>query len=169
MMHSKYFEHAKLVVDYSQEQRSNGVEPNCEVCKKVIPEKPYWCCTSCTGECKVWYGFARYPDAHSDTYVCIPCNLRIEEKKPWLLQRVAEPVDLHGILHTLVLATDSPAVPQKELTNDQLEHKLEEQAAALRDLRAQFSEHERVMSERLQNLEGLLERVLAGMVKNGRN
>jgi uncharacterized coiled-coil protein SlyX len=100
-----------------------------------------------------------------DTYVCISCNLDHEAKKPWLLQRVVEPDGVHGSRHTLALATDSSVASQTELTTehrlDQLEKKLEEQAAASRELHAQFKNHENIMEERLQEMFRLLHQLLA--------
>jgi len=116
-----------------------------------------------------------HSDICLDVYVCVPCNLRIEEQKPWLLQRKPEPDGLHRIMHTLVLATDSEAVapPEQPLTTErrleQLEKRLEEQAAAADKLHGRFEETEKSITERLQKVEDLLERVLAGQARNGYN
>ena len=84
------------------------------------------------------------------------------------------------MLHTLVLVTGPLVPPQTEATVEEGVNQVEEHASAIRDLRAQLAEHdrdlraqlaehERVMSERLQRVEGLLERVLAGMARNDSN
>ena len=97
--------------------------------------------------------------------MCISCNLREEKEKPWLLQRVADADGSHGLQHTLVLVTNPSTSTEGRLTTterfDRLEGKLNEQANASDELRTRFAEHERVMSERFQRLEELLERVLA--------
>ena len=92
--------------------------------------------------------------------------------KPWLLQRVADPDGSHGLQHPLVLVTNPSTSTEGGLTTterfDQLEGKLNEQA---NELRTRFAEHERVMSERFQKLEELLERVVAvgQRAETGRN
>ena len=115
----------------------------------------------CWGECNGCYGFSRYTDADSGTYICISCNLQIEAEKPWLLQRVPEPMDSHGVLHTLILVTGP-----LELTVEEGGNQVEEHGRAIRDLRAQLAAHERVVSDRFQKMEDLLERLLA---QNGPN
>ena len=57
--------------------------------------------------------------------------------------------------------TEGDPTTTERLHQLQLEHRLDEQATAIDGLRAQFAEHERVMSERFQRLEGLLGRLLA--------
>ena len=106
--------------------------------------------------------------------MCVPCNLRIEKQKPWLLQRKPEPDGSHKILHTLILATDSEVVaPEQPLTTEmrleQLEKKIEEQAAAALKLHGHFEENEKSITGRLQKVEDLLERVLAGLARNSPN
>jgi hypothetical protein len=43
------FQYAKKVVEASVEKQSAGFELPCSLCKKAIPEKPYWCCLGCDG------------------------------------------------------------------------------------------------------------------------
>jgi len=75
-------------------------------------------------------------------------------------------------MHTLVLATDPEAVApqQQHLTTEQrleqLEKRLEEQVAAGHRLHDRFEENEKVITERLQKVEDLLERVLTGLERN---
>ena len=118
-------------------------------------------------------------------YICISCNLDNEAKKPWLLQRVADPPNApHNVLHTLALATDSSASSETELTTerrlDRLEKKFEEQAAASRELQDAFRElngafrelhnrfenHEKVMQDRMEEVFRLLHQVLAHKVQS---
>ena len=163
---SGLFEQAKSIVQTNQILWSHFI---CEMCKKDIVEAPYWCCIACYCEYNVWCGFPRYTNTDSAVYVCISCNLQIEAEKPWLIQRAPEPVGEHGVLHTLVLITKPLEPPQAELTVESGDNQVQEPASAIRDLRAQLTEHERVMSERLQKVEDLLERLLAGMARNGPN
>lgn len=78
-------------------------------------------------------------------------------------------------MHTLVLATDSEAVTASaqtlttETRLEQLEKRLEEQADAAQKLHGQFEENEKSITERLQRVEALLERMLAGLASNGSN
>ena len=78
-------------------------------------------------------------------------------------------------MHTLVLATDSEAVappeqpPTTEKRLEQLEKRLEEQATAVDKLHSRFEDNEKTITERLQKVEDLLERVLAGLARNGYN
>src|SRR5258708_35137326 len=94
----------------------------------------------------------RYTDSDSvtPTYLCISCNLQIEAEKQWLLQRTPEPVDSHGVLHTLVLVTRPLDFSQAESTVEGGDNQAGEHPTTIRDLRAQLVEHERVTSERLQ-------------------
>ena len=73
------------------------------------------------------------------------------------------------MLHTLVLVTGPSEPPQAELTVKEEDNQVEGHVRAIRNLPAQLAEHERVMSERLQRVEDLLERLLAGMARNGPN
>jgi len=100
--------------------------------------------------------------------VCVPCNLRIEEQKPWLLQRKPEPDGLHRTMHTLVLATDSEAVAPPE-QSPTTETRLEQLEKRLDKLHSRFEDNEKTITERLQKVEDLLERVLAGLARNGYN
>jgi hypothetical protein len=101
-------------------------------------------------------------NASVDTYICTSCNLNNEAKKPWLLQHVADPDDTHTVLHTLALAIDSSVSSETELTMerrvDLLEKKLEEQAAASRDLKERMEEGFRllhqVLADKLQSSSG---------------
>ena len=110
-------------------------------------------------------------DIGADTYVCIYCNLDNEAKKPWLLQRVADPPPPNGphhVFHTLALAVDSS---KTELTIEdrlnRLEEKFEQQVAAFRELHNRFESHEKVMQECMQEMSHLMHQVLAATVQNG--
>jgi len=78
-------------------------------------------------------------------------------------------------MHTLVLATDTEAValPEQPPTTDkrleQLEQRFEDQAATAQKLHDRFEENEKAITERLRKVEDLLERVLAGLARNGNN
>ena len=139
------------------------------MCQKTVGEVPYWCCTACDGEYNVSYGIFRYTNVDSATYVCISCNLGEEKEKSWLFQLKANSDKSHRIQHILVLVTDRSTLTEREPTTIeqlrqlqlQLERRLDDQATAIDGLRAQFADHEKVISGRFQTLEGLLERVLA--------
>ncbi len=110
----------------------------------------------------------RNPDICLDIYVCVPCNLRIEKEKPWLLQRKPEPEGLHKLLHTLVLATDPGAVapPEPPLTT---EKRLERVERSLEELHSRLEKTEKSVTDHLQQLGDLLGRVKPGLVGNGSN
>jgi len=162
-------EDAKRVVGTSVENMSTVSELSCAQCEKAIPEKPYWCCLDCIGA----FGILQDPistNASVDAYICISCNSDDEAKKPWLLQRVADPPrDVpHNVLHRLALANDPSVSSETELTTDhrldRLEKKFEEQAVAsrelygafrelngaFRELHDRFANHEKVMQERME-------------------
>ena len=117
----------------------------------------------------------RNPDICLDIYVCVPCNLRIEKEKPWLLQRKPEPEGLHKLLHTLVLATDPGAVapPEQPLTTEKrlerLEKRLEQLEKSIEELHSRHEKTEKSVTDRLQQLGDLLGRVKPGLVGNGSN
>lgn len=101
-----------------------------------------------------------YTNTNLATHVCTSCNLQIEAEEWWLLQRAPEPKGSHGVLHTLVLVTNLLGSSQAESTVEEGGNQVQEQAKTIRDLRAQLAEHETVMSDRLQRVENLLERLL---------
>jgi uncharacterized coiled-coil protein SlyX len=78
-------------------------------------------------------------------------------------------------MHTLVLATEPEAEapqqqqPTTETRLENLEKKFEEQTAAAEKLHVRLEENEKVITGRLQRVEDLLERVLAGLATNGHN
>ena len=131
------------------------------------------------------------PDTVVDTYICTSCNVDDEAKKPWLLQHIADPPPPegpHNVQHTLVLAIDSSASSEPELTTedrldrlekkldeqaiasqelrDRFETKFEEQAAASQELRDRFENHEKVMQERMEEVSRLLHQLLAHHVQS---
>ena len=117
----------------------------------------WWC---------VWYLIKSALNANTsiDKYVCISCNLDNEAKKPWLLQRKADPPpEFHGphvVQHSLALAIDSldPSdSSEKELTTETRLDRLEKK----------FEKHEKVMQERMEEMSRLLQQLLADKVQNG--
>jgi hypothetical protein len=140
---------------------------SCAQCKNAIPEKPDWCCLACSGVFGISYNLLS-TNASTDAYICTSCNCDNEAKKPWLLQRVANPPhDPHNVLHTLALANGSSVSSETELTTEhRLDKKFEEQAAAFRELHRRFENHERVMQERMEEVVRLLRQVLAHKVQS---
>src|SRR6266404_6117027 len=108
----------------------------------------------------------RNSDICLDIYVCVPCNLRIEKEKPWLLQRKPEPEGLHKLLHTLVLATDPGAVapPEQPLTT---EKRLEQLEKSIEELHSRHEKADKSVTDRLQKLEDLLERMSFSQARIG--
>ena len=106
---------------------------------------------------------SRYDNANPATYICISCNLQEEKEKLWLSQLRADSDRSHSRQHTLALVTDPSISPEGE-TNTARLYQLE---GKLDRLCAQFAKHESVVSERLQSLEELLKRVLAGTGGSG--
>ena len=156
-------EDAKRVVGASVENISTVSELSCAQCQKAIPEKPYWCCLDCIGAFGIPQNLIS-TNASVDVYICISCNSDDEAKKPWLLQRVADPpTDVpHNVLHRLALANDSSVSSETELTTD---HRLDRLEKKFEELRDRFESHEKVMQGRMEEVSRLLHQVLAHKVQ----
>ena len=144
----------------------------CVECKEQIKGPPFWCCIDCRGKS----GFHRLFDMYDErvkliairtttdpAFVCYECNRRVERKKPWLIQWLANPdyQNTHDWSHTLVSIPDPdpPCGPESDVAEPgsesstgmgerlaRLEEKLDRQSADL--------------TSRLATLEKLLERLL---------
>ena len=89
--------------------------------------------------------------------MCISCNLDNEAKKPWLLQRKADPppeyYGPHVVQHSLALAIDSSDSSDSSETKATTETRLDQL--------------EKVMQERMEEMSRLLQQVLADKVQSG--
>lgn len=77
-------ENARITLDDTPDSTREASGLPCNVCKKLIKERPYWSCCECWGEI-LFQGRNRLLTL-PDVFVCHACNLKIEKDQPWLYE-----------------------------------------------------------------------------------
>lgn len=132
----------------------------CNDCRKEIPARPFWHCLTCQGKTHS-HAFRSESSSHppGEAAICIECNLRDEERRPWCLQRRPPPQAVHNPLHIMALITDGSDLKPSERSGVQTTDQ------RLARLEANVKGFEDSVTARLDRLEGTIERLIAALGK----
>ncbi|KAJ7181386.1 hypothetical protein C8R43DRAFT_1170245 [Mycena crocata] len=116
---------------------------SCHYCATKIEDKRYLICLDCK-------------EGH--TFVCLTCNTRHEETKPWCVQQTAPMENEHDYMHDMVLV----GAPEEKTGGE--ESKVDERFASFQaKVLAQVAELREESNARLGRVEGLLEQLLSSI------